>query len=857
PMAEPEAIAMIEEARSAVLVGAGSPFTSAGPQLLPRGIAQALITAKNKGIATVYAPKVSWDLETDELSLVEQIEALERSVQESNGDPSIRFEHMFTHIIIPKVPNSKIAKNFDTKKIHAKYRKRLTPEGQDKLDQIMAQATKDTIATIVALNQIMKNEAYWTEATIRKLKTERAEKLSKVLKYPVMPITDADRQALASRGLILYEDMNKKDDFMSPSGKIYYKTTALAQHTQRIAQGYKAQRDASQASQTQTSGIKRGALINPPELDSIAFVMIKPDGVMHTEAIIKDFEQRGLEVLSVVIRESGLSEEVASRLYAEHDKQGSRLMFRALIQYVGSGKVTLLILRSSTSPAYEKVREALGKWDGKAKGTMRNTYGVTYKKFTVYSAAKGSAEKKLSCNKIHGSDSIFAVRRELYITHTQEELQTVFTPDSIALLLEAVSQPVITTEAPASDTEDSSSGTFILSFLLTGTELFIATVILLIAAYYITRQPKSKRDASRASITQTSGVKHNIQTSNPDYRVLCEGPIGQVKTFLQQERHMAESINLGTAYGQALKNMNTKFPHLRTSIKTPIIRLVEGSSRLVFSEGATVIVVEKMVLGSLSFLELELEEEFVNIATVKYLWELPAEQRPLGLGIIEVITDIQKAKRFHEMSPAEQGTIFKILLLDGVDTYGFKDVLIRSYTDCQKFEAFLSSLKGSIGFFTLINLKQLQSQQAPLASLVYEYNLKSTLAKDEAVSHALRQSHDSALTSPQLAFMRKMYEAAGKTEADLTESLWQEATITGRTFAQVVLGCFDDAIPQPVDLGLRSRMPMGLKAEGAKQHGFATEYVYLGGGGYNGGRMGQAFVRALKDLTPAERARLA
>ncbi|MFA5098523.1 MAG: 2-phospho-L-lactate transferase CofD family protein, partial [Candidatus Margulisiibacteriota bacterium] len=1283
PQAEPEVVAMLDQVRSAILVGAGSPFTSAAPQLLPRGVAQALIRAKQRGVAVIYAPKVAWDLETDEIYLREQLQAIERSVQASNGDGSITFERMFSHVILPHVPQSKIKACYHLDATLAKYAKLLTPAGQEQLSSIQSRGDLTTTDKFVAANTVMKDQAYWTDATRQRFLIDRADKLSKTLKYPLMPITDADREYLTSRGIHIYEEMSGKGDFVIADKKIYYSTKTLARHTKAIADAYKAQgtaqpaaakRDASGASQTQTSGIKRNAsrasrtqtsgikrndaliglwrekarlakeyyhrnegaqaqqinsaemfkaaedvktaffynpfdaglrqaleeavtaegtalqiisalvlveigdarIVNMEQRLQLLRILVKavknkvlvPDGALegridlhthtyHSDGILSTaglvarawfggmrtlavtnhntFEHMEEAVLAAkVIRDEGfvdfevipgieidacftklpshilayfpigrgikgretmdeflgwlrktrtsaeartlarthnyisnvtndllntlrgLSERKESLsgisfecleleekdfmnlqpgywtssyvVYALYRKYGVDLsMLEKAVNKIKRGKGVvagnedlrasgvfgmkigdaLRFLRSHAAvvffahPRYvtvnkhdvqrrvaageqrpaarrnlkiARIEATFAKYPGfvdgievyhpdqnaqwisaltafiQGKNAARTAddnilsscssdfhggpYGMTHislgrrtqlgigratgmgyipqivgTNYSMVEAIKQRALNKSRQRKIdadeglvrrfreqldlanadcqagipeeivlaspwdagqqrwkpkHGISSVFWFGR-VAVERAREELdrrlrqklgeesdnlplefvepasshltligfKTQETPldddtirrqqeGSVRILSERLNNsfefearginifvskskvviiiPILANskdlallndifrqhlEEMAQDTtiypeitphitlayaygamdikitralfevmeelQDESWGVFsadeitlyhfsdisftqgkvlwkkelvsysgnnyfaILSLLLTDAEFFVATVIiLLIAAYAITRQPKSKRSASEAMLTQTSGIKHDHQ--EPVRRVLFEGPIREVHDYIKDHISVPESINLGTAYAQALRNASARFPNLLGN--RPNISLVEGSPRLVFSDSCSIIVIDRRALRSISFLEIEIEEELVNIGAFPYINLLPGEDAVLGLGLVEIITDIQKAKRFHAMSPSEQAGIFKILLGEGVDPRGLHEVFIRSYTDNAKFSQFLAELRPSVGFLTTMRLQQLQERQSPLASLV-------------------------------------------------------------------------------------------------------------------------------------------
>ena len=183
-----------------------------------------------------------------------------------------------------------------------------------------------------------------------------------------------------------------------------------------------------------TSSIKCGeedeALIGVDELSEIAFCMIKPDGAAVRDEIIRDLEERGFVIVSAITREEGLAEEVARVLYREHL---GKKMYKTLVSYIGSGEVTLIVLRAE-GRAYERVRAAMGRWDGQEEGTLRQRYGVSTAKYPVQVKKDGVVKtvlRSIGVNKIHGSDSELAVAREILVTHTAEEVRGLFTGEAI------------------------------------------------------------------------------------------------------------------------------------------------------------------------------------------------------------------------------------------------------------------------------------------------------------------------------------------------------------------------------------------------------------------------------------------
>ena len=148
----------------------------------------------------------------------------------------------------------------------------------------------------------------------------------------------------------------------------------------------------------------------------IAFAMLKPDAAEYTESIIDDLSKAGFEIVLRIERER-LNKEVVEKFYAEHKGKD---FFASLVDYVGSGRVTLLVLKGGKE-AYKQLRDIVGPFDGSKEGSLRNKYGV---EFTPVVAK----------NKIHASDSFEGVLEEMKIVFSKKELLKVFSQEALDLI---------------------------------------------------------------------------------------------------------------------------------------------------------------------------------------------------------------------------------------------------------------------------------------------------------------------------------------------------------------------------------------------------------------------------------------
>jgi nucleoside-diphosphate kinase len=123
-------------------------------------------------------------------------------------------------------------------------------------------------------------------------------------------------------------------------------------------------------------------------------VLIKPDGVERQliGEIISRIERKGLKITALELRQ--VSEELASRHYAEHD---GKPFFGSLLEFITSGPVVAAIVEGPR--AVTAIRQLAGGTDPVEKatpGTIRGDFGL-----------------ETQFNLVHGSDSNESAQREI------------------------------------------------------------------------------------------------------------------------------------------------------------------------------------------------------------------------------------------------------------------------------------------------------------------------------------------------------------------------------------------------------------------------------------------------------------
>ncbi|MBU4376566.1 MAG: hypothetical protein KKD29_03710 [Candidatus Omnitrophica bacterium] len=159
----------------------------------------------------------------------------------------------------------------------------------------------------------------------------------------------------------------------------------------------------------------------------ITYSMLKPDAAPYIPAIIADLETAGFRVLSQK-QIINAPREVVELFYKEHKEKS---FYEGLVSYIKNGIIIPLILYydGTDMTAYDKLRSVMGDAMNPAEGTLRYKYGVQ----TVDIIGDDGKTYTVTKNKIHGSDSLEAVMREIGLLFNIDELNTVFSDFSAGL----------------------------------------------------------------------------------------------------------------------------------------------------------------------------------------------------------------------------------------------------------------------------------------------------------------------------------------------------------------------------------------------------------------------------------------
>ncbi len=133
-------------------------------------------------------------------------------------------------------------------------------------------------------------------------------------------------------------------------------------------------------------------------------VLVKPDAMQRSLAgeILSRLERRGLRI--VALRLFQMDEELASRLYTEHE---GKPFYEGLVSHITACPIIAAVFAGTN--AVETVRKAMGATDPAAgdAGTIR-----------------GDLALEIGRNLIHGSDSLESAKREIAIFFREDEMHT-------------------------------------------------------------------------------------------------------------------------------------------------------------------------------------------------------------------------------------------------------------------------------------------------------------------------------------------------------------------------------------------------------------------------------------------------
>lgn len=131
-------------------------------------------------------------------------------------------------------------------------------------------------------------------------------------------------------------------------------------------------------------------------------ILCKPDAVQRrlVGRIISRLEDKGLRIVGMKLLR--VSDELARRMYAEHESKG---FYEPLVAFITS------------SPVVAMVAEGVG-----AIGNCRSLLGPTFGPDAPPGTIRGDFGSSRRYNLVHGSDSAASARREIAVFFAPEEL---------------------------------------------------------------------------------------------------------------------------------------------------------------------------------------------------------------------------------------------------------------------------------------------------------------------------------------------------------------------------------------------------------------------------------------------------
>ncbi|MFA6320649.1 MAG: histidine phosphatase family protein [Candidatus Omnitrophota bacterium] len=231
----------------------------------------------------------------------------------------------------------------------------------------------------------------------------------------------------------------------------------------------------------------------------------------------------------------------------------------------------------------------------------------------------------------------------------------------------------------------------------------------------------------------TSGIKRAADSNSPV--TLIEGSSEEVSAYLEDmaansTNHPAfvlnnkRARNLASAYNNAYSRAKDHFPNLKNQAE-PKVKLVTGNPNLAFLEGDT-IAIDYDSLLSKPLVTLEFYEEFRHYAHQADPRGPPTIEEK---AFLELLTDYEKVTTFLVLPVSQQAEYVAAILKDpGVDTQEFYKVLVRSYTETDKFNQLLDSMRDGYGVPAerIDALRALQqSATTDIFELVLSYGQKS------------------------------------------------------------------------------------------------------------------------------------
>ncbi|MDD5130955.1 MAG: 2-phospho-L-lactate transferase CofD family protein, partial [Candidatus Omnitrophica bacterium] len=357
-----------------------------------------------------------------------------------------------------------------------------------------------------------------------------------------------------------------------------------------------------------------------------------------------------------------------------------------------------------------------------------------------------------------------------------------------------------------------------------------AAEFVLISEYHLSIADVHKQANSLyfSSFTTTSLIAKTGVRDFKDITIISEGKFSDVMEAITKY----EKAILNIAWKSACERLELRFPN-RISPEYLYIRIVENATRL-SGVYQGIITLDRTLLENRYLAEFEIYEQLTNILQAgRVIYE------PLYYKIRQ---SMEKAISFYSLNPKDQSRLAYFLLKEGRDFNGFLEmVLVSGYSNSEKFELFMNSLKKLYPDVTGRTIENLRSRQEKnkltLFELIFNYcHFKSATYQDmltynpEAVRSAVNLLEDHVAQRiaryPHCTIARRIAQLTqimGIGRKELMEMAMKEAHKTLRIPTNVILSMFEPGVfikPTTVDkFGSAERAPA------------IVDYLYLGGGG--------------------------
>ncbi|NQT22644.1 MAG: iron-containing alcohol dehydrogenase, partial [Candidatus Omnitrophica bacterium] len=232
PVARSEALDAIQKAKSAILTGASSIFTSVLPNFLVKDIALAVSERVNEGLPSILFANTAYEFESLHLTPVQIFETFERSIENVPGNNGIKLEDLYTHVVLPRIPES-VKQEFLAGAREAIF-KYLNQEGNRKL-QAVAYDINDLDSIRMALEKMRKifmNKNYQTDETIKGISDGKI-KPGKIVPFHFYDYSQEVEEYLRRKGInVIWLD--GPEDYFIWEGNVVHNTNSVIKVTKRI-----------------------------------------------------------------------------------------------------------------------------------------------------------------------------------------------------------------------------------------------------------------------------------------------------------------------------------------------------------------------------------------------------------------------------------------------------------------------------------------------------------------------------------------------------------------------------------------------------------------------------------------------